>query len=112
MTHDTAAVLCQRADEEAQVAWCPVCRAHRGQACLGPMRNVGAHSARRVLRLAELEAVEDSEGGAPLSHVRRSHGLRGPMGGALAVVAPMVSSGLREAQGDAEPPESTSQSAY
>jgi len=67
MTHDTAAVLCQRADEEAQVAWCPVCRAHRGQACLGPMRNVGAHSARLVLRLAELEAVEDSEGSASLA---------------------------------------------
>ncbi len=61
MTHDTAAVLLQRADEEAQFAPCPVCRAPRDQACLGAMRDHGAHSARRVLRLAELEAVEDSE---------------------------------------------------
>jgi hypothetical protein len=34
------------------------------------------------------------------------------MGAALAVVAPMVSSGHCEAHGDAEPPESTSQGAY
>ncbi len=115
MTHDTAAVLLQRADEEAQFAPCPVCRAPRDQACLGAMRDHGAHSARRVYAWPNSK-LSRTASGASLSHERvshgGSHGLRGPMGAAIAVAAPMVSLGHCEAHGDAEPPESTSQGAY